>query len=78
MAGTLIVEDSSRCDWLYIIKSGECKVVKCLKPGEPEEDPDRIKKILARHARNKLLEEIRKKNMQRFVEGEIADACLGL
>ncbi|XP_077974806.1 cyclic nucleotide-binding domain-containing protein 2-like isoform X3 [Styela clava] len=66
--GTLIVEDSGRCDWVYIIKSGQCKVVKCLKPGEPEEDPARIKKLLARHARQKLLKEIETKNLENDID----------
>nr|CAB3262525.1 uncharacterized protein LOC100180193 [Phallusia mammillata] len=62
--GTLIVEDSSRCEWVYIMKSGQSKVVKCLRPREPEDDPARIRKLLARKAREKLIKEIETNNVQ--------------
>nr|XP_026696464.1 uncharacterized protein LOC100180193 isoform X1 [Ciona intestinalis] len=62
--GSLIVEDSSRCEWVYVIKSGQCKVVKCLKPKEPEQDPARIRRILAKQARDRLVREIDANNVQ--------------
>jgi len=64
VSGTLIVEDSGRCEWVYIIKSGQAKVVKCLKPREPEEDPARIRKLIAKQARDMLIKEIENNNVQ--------------
>jgi len=62
--GILVVEDSNRSEWLYLIKSGTCKIVKCLKPRELEDDPIRIRKLMAKKKREELLQRIESNNMR--------------
>ena len=62
--GILVVEDSNRSEWLYLIKSGTCKIVKCLKPRELEDDPVRIRKLMAKKKREELLQRIESNNMR--------------
>ena len=62
--GILVVEDSNRSEWLYLIKSGTCKIIKCLKPRELEDDPVRIRKLMAKKKREELLQRIESNNMR--------------
>ncbi|CAK8686417.1 unnamed protein product [Clavelina lepadiformis] len=74
--GILIVEDSGRCEWVYVIKSGQCKVVKCLRPKEPEEDPAQIRKIMAKRARDQLVEQIKSNSVSKANADDVSGSGL--
>lgn len=55
--GSLVAEDSSHCDWLYVIKSGSCKVIKRIRAYRGDDDDNDVtRKSVAREARHKLME----------------------
>jgi len=64
--GTLIVHDSSQCEWVYVVKSGMCKVIRCIRPDQRDPDPEIIRKRLAREAREKLIAKIKETSQTAF------------
>ena len=62
----MIVHDSSQCEWVYVVKSGMCKVIRCIRPDQRDPDPEIIRKRLAREAREKLIAKIKETSQTAF------------
>lgn len=71
--GRLIVKDSNDIEWIYVIKSGEARVLKHLKPGRVDVKARR-KKIL-QHMKDQSLYHKKKKILDFIADGNERKSC---